>query len=152
MKRLPTSRAITSCRRVAGGAKYTFWKSLALGVNGIVGFSKVPLRFATYLGMIISAVSLVLAGWAVYQRLVGAETVRGWASTLVVILLLGGVQLLMIGVVGEYLSRIYDEVKQRPMYVIGELRGFDESADYFSRDATRDASMAAARSEPTRPR
>ena len=123
--------------RIAGEPKYTFWKSLALGVNGIVSFSKVPLRFATYLGMFVSTVSLALTVWAVYQRLVGGETVRGWASTLVVILLLGGVQLLMIGVVGEYLSRIYDEVKQRPMYVIAELRGFDEAADYLSRDVTR---------------
>ena len=81
----------------------------------------------------MSAVSVVLMGWAVYQRVVGANTVRGWASTLVVILLLGGVQLLMIGVVGEYLSRIYDEVKQRPMYVIGDLRGFTEPVDYVSR-------------------
>jgi polyisoprenyl-phosphate glycosyltransferase len=119
--------------RYAGEPKYTFWKSLSLGVNGVVGFSKVPLRFATYLGMIVSAVSVVLMGWAVYQRVVGANTVRGWASTLVVILLLGGVQLLMIGVVGEYLSRIYDEVKQRPMYVIGDLRGFTEPVDYVSR-------------------
>jgi dolichol-phosphate mannosyltransferase len=115
--------------RFAGEPKYTFWKSLALGVNGIVAFSKVPLRFATYLGMIVSGVSVVLGGWAVYQRLVGGDTVRGWASTLVIILFLGGVQLLMIGVVGEYLSRIYDEVKQRPMYVIGELRGFDPPSD-----------------------
>jgi dolichol-phosphate mannosyltransferase len=123
--------------RYAGEPKYTFWKSLALGVNGVVGFSKVPLRFATYLGMLVSLISLVLTAWAVYQRFVGADTVRGWASTLVVILLLGGVQLLMIGVVGEYLSRIYDEVKQRPMYVIGDIRGFDEPTDYVSTSAVR---------------
>ena len=122
--------------RFAGEPKYTFWKSLALGVNGIVAFSKVPLRLATYLGMIAFSVSLLLTGWAVYQRLVGGDTVRGWASTVVVILLLGGVQLVMIGVVGEYLSRIYDEVKQRPMYVIGELRGFDnEPRHYLSPDS-----------------
>ena len=111
--------------RQAGEPKYTFWKSLALGVNGVVGFSKVPLRFATYLGLVVSAVSAVLTVWAFYQRLVGGDTVRGWASTMVVMLMLGGVQLLMIGVVGEYLSRIYDEVKQRPMFVIDEVRGFD---------------------------
>jgi dolichol-phosphate mannosyltransferase len=115
--------------RYAGEPKYTFWKSLALGVNGIVSFSKVPLRFATWLGLVVSAVSVVLAGWAFYQRLVGGDTVRGWASTLVIMLFLGGVQLLMIGVVGEYLSRIYDEVKQRPMYVIGEMRGFEPPPD-----------------------
>jgi dolichol-phosphate mannosyltransferase len=132
--------------RYAGEPKYTFWKSLALGVNGIVAFSKVPLRLATYLGVVASATSIVLAAWAFYQRLVGGDTVRGWASTLVVILLLGGAQLLMIGVVGEYLSRIYDEVKQRPMYVIGELRGFDGPDDYVSSTA---ASATGARSEPS---
>jgi dolichol-phosphate mannosyltransferase len=133
--------------RYAGEPKYTFWKSLALGVNGIVSFSKVPLRFATYLGMIASAMSVGLIIWAFYQRLIGGDTVRGWASTLVVILLLGGVQLLMIGVVGEYLSRIYDEVKQRPMYVIGELRGFDAATDYVSPDGGRP--RATADSEPS---
>ena len=133
--------------RYAGEPKYTFWKSFALGINGIVAFSKVPLRFATYLGMLASALSIVLTLWAVYQRLIGGDTVRGWASTLVVILLLGGAQLLMIGVVGEYLSRIYDEVKQRPMYVIGELRGFDRPTDYVSSETAR--SNAVARSEPS---
>jgi dolichol-phosphate mannosyltransferase len=122
--------------RYAGEPKYTFWKSLGLGVNGIVGFSKVPLRFATYLGIVVSAFSVVLAAWATYQRIVGGDTVRGWASTVVIMLFLGGVQLLMIGIVGEYLSRIYDEVKQRPLYVISGLRGFDEPADYLSADAT----------------
>ena len=141
--------------RFAGEPKYTFWKSLALGVNGIVAFSKVPLRFATYLGILASALSIVLTLWAIYQRLVGSDTVRGWASNVVVILLLGGAQLLMIGVVGEYLSRIYDEVKQRPMYVIGELRGFDDAPHgYLSPDAAatprRDALPARAeRSEPS---
>ena len=124
--------------RHAGEPKYTFWKSLALGINGVVGFSKIPLRFATYLGLAVSAVSAVLAVWAFYQRLIGGNTVRGWASTMVVMLLLGGVQLLMIGVVGEYLSRIYDEVKQRPMFVIDELRGFDQDS-VTSRGRTRTA-------------
>ena len=131
--------------RVAGEPKYTFFKSLGLGINGIVGFSRVPLRIATYLGMTASAFSIVLAIWAVYQRFVGNDTVRGWASTLVVILLLGGAQLLMIGIVGEYLSRIYDEVKQRPMYVIGDLRGFEGDGevkgahDYLTQTTSRAA-------------
>jgi dolichol-phosphate mannosyltransferase len=115
--------------RHAGEPKYTFWKSLALGVNGIVAFSKVPLRFATYLGIVVSGVSVLLAAWAIYQRVIGGDTVRGWASTMVTILFLGGVQLLMIGVAGEYLSRIYDEVKQRPLYVVNGLHGFDAPPD-----------------------
>ena len=130
--------------RYAGEPKYTFWKSLGLGINGIVGFSKVPLRFATYLGLVVSAFSVVLAGWAVYQRIVGGDTVRGWASTVVIMLFLGGVQLLMIGIVGEYLSRIYDEVKQRPLYVISGLRGFGEPVDYLTADATPTLSTARA--------
>jgi dolichol-phosphate mannosyltransferase len=107
----------------------------------------VPLRIATYLGLTASTFSIVLTIWAIYQRFVGSQTVRGWASTLVVILLLGGAQLLMIGIVGEYLSRIYDEVKQRPMYVIGDLRGFEgEGArDYLTQSTTR---AAATPSEP----
>ena len=133
--------------RIAGEPKYTFLKSLGLGINGIVGFSRVPLRIATYLGITASAFSIVLTGWAVYQRLVGNDTVRGWASTLVVVLLLGGVQLLMIGILGEYLSRIYDEVKQRPMYVIGELRGFEEPRDYLAQGAPSFA--AGSRPEPS---
>ncbi|HEX5072834.1 MAG TPA: glycosyltransferase family 2 protein [Gemmatimonadaceae bacterium] len=134
--------------RVAGEPKYTFFKSLGLGINGIVGFSRVPLRIATYLGLTASAFSILLTVWAVYQRFVGSETVRGWASTLVVILLLGGAQLLMIGIVGEYLSRIYDEVKQRPMYVIGDLRGFegDGARDYLTQSTSR---AAATPSEPS---
>ena len=109
----------------------------------------VPLRIATYLGLTASTFSILLTIWAIYQRFVGSQTVRGWASTLVVILLLGGAQLLMIGIVGEYLSRIYDEVKQRPMYVIGDLRGFDgegEAArDYLTQSTSR---TAATPSEP----
>ena len=134
--------------RVAGEPKYTFLKSLGLGINGIVGFSRVPLRIATYLGLAASAFSILLTIWAVYQRFVGNDAVRGWASTLVVILLLGGAQLLMIGIVGEYLSRIYDEVKQRPMYVIGDLRGFEGAGphDYLTQSASRAA--AATSPEP----
>ena len=135
--------------RIAGEPKYTFFKSLGLGINGIVGFSRVPLRIATYLGLTASTFSILLTIWAIYQRFVGSQTVRGWASTLVVILLLGGAQLLMIGIVGEYLSRIYDEVKQRPMYVIGDLRGFEgegePARDYLTQSTSR---AAATPSEP----
>jgi polyisoprenyl-phosphate glycosyltransferase len=112
--------------RYAGEIKYTLRKSLALAVNGIVSFSKVPLRIATYLGLAVSLASFGLAVWYVVQKLIGADVVRGWASTVVIVLFLGGVQLLAIGIIGEYLSRIYDEVKQRPIYVIRERIGFGE--------------------------
>jgi polyisoprenyl-phosphate glycosyltransferase len=107
--------------RFAGEVKYTFWKSLGLAVNGIVSFSKVPLRLATYLGLFVSAASFLLAIYFIIEKLRGELPVRGWASTVVIILFLGGIQLLTIGVVGEYLSRIYDEVKKRPMYVVSDV-------------------------------
>jgi dolichol-phosphate mannosyltransferase len=111
--------------RFAGEPKYTLAKSLRLAVDALVGFSKVPLRLATYLGLWVSAASFLLGIWFIYEKISGQAVTRGWASTITVILFLGGVQLLTIGIIGEYLSRIYDEVKQRPTYVVGSTSGFD---------------------------
>lgn len=111
--------------RYAGEPKYTFAGSFGLAVNGILALSKFPLRVATYFGLAVSAASFLLGIWYIIQRLVGnVAVVRGWASTIVIILFLGGVQLLTIGIIGEYLSRIYDEVKQRPLFVVRERVGF----------------------------
>jgi dolichol-phosphate mannosyltransferase len=107
--------------RFAGDVKYTFAKSLGLALNGIFSLSKAPLRAATWLGITISAASFLLALWALYVRLTGGFTVPGWASTVVIMLFLGGVQLLTIGVIGEYLGRVYDEVKKRPLYVVARV-------------------------------
>jgi dolichol-phosphate mannosyltransferase len=112
--------------RYAGEPKYTFAGSFGLAVNGILALSKFPLRVATYFGLLVSLASFLLGNWYIVQRLIGnADLVRGWASTVVIVLFLGGVQLLTIGIIGEYLSRIYDEVKQRPLYVVRERLGFD---------------------------
>ena len=111
--------------RFAGEPKYTFAGSFGLAVNGILALSKFPLRVATYFGLLVSLASFLLGIWYIAQRLVGhVEQVRGWASTVVIVLFLGGVQLLTIGIIGEYLSRIYDEVKQRPLFVVRESVGF----------------------------
>jgi dolichol-phosphate mannosyltransferase len=115
-----TSVQFERAPRFAGEPKYTFRKSLGLGVNGIISFSKAPLRLATWLGMLVSLMSFVLAMVFVIEKLTRGFDIRGWASTVVIILFLGGVQLLTIGIIGEYLSRIYDEVKQRPLYVVRE--------------------------------
>lgn len=119
--------AVTFVRppRAAGEPKYTFRKSLSLGVNAILSFSKVPLRLGTYLGFVVSGLSFLLAIVFVVMRLMGVRVmVPGWASTIVLVLFLGGVQLLTLGIIGEYLSRIYDEVKQRPLFVIRRADGF----------------------------
>ena len=104
--------------RFAGEPKYTFRKSLSLAINGIVSFSKQPLRIATWFGLLVSFASFLLGIWFIILRLTGEFEIRGWASTVVIILFLGGVQLLTIGIIGEYLARIYDEVKQRPLFIV----------------------------------
>jgi dolichol-phosphate mannosyltransferase len=119
--------------RFAGEAKYTFRKSLALALNGIFSLSKAPLRVATYFGLIVSVTSFVLAVWFVIEKLTVGFEIRGWASTVVIMLFLGGVQLLTIGIIGEYISRIYDEVKQRPLYIVDRVDNLPESAGGLSR-------------------
>jgi len=104
--------------RFAGEPKYTFRKSLGLAINGLVSFSRQPLRIATWFGLLVSVASFLLALYFIVLRLTSGFDIRGWASTVVIILFLGGVQLLTIGIIGEYLSRIYDEVKQRPLFVV----------------------------------
>ena len=112
--------------RFAGEAKYTFRKSLALALNGIFSLSKAPLRVATYFGLLVSLTSFLLSVWFVVQKLTVGFEIRGWASTVVIMLFLGGVQLLTIGIIGEYISRIYDEVKQRPLYIVDAVDNMDE--------------------------
>lgn len=131
-----TSVAFDRPERYAGQVKYTLRKSLRLAFNGIISLSEVPLRLATYFGLFVSMASFVLGLIFIGEKVfIGVET-RGWASTIVVILFLGGVQLLTIGIIGEYLSRIYDEVKQRPHFIVRELEGFPDSASPESLHST----------------
>ena len=110
--------------RHAGVTKYPFRKMVALATDGILSLSKAPLKIAMYFGFVASAVSFLLALVFVIEKLTGpGNLARGWASTIVVVLFLGGVQLICLGVIGEFIGRIYDEVKQRPLYVIGRSTG-----------------------------
>jgi polyisoprenyl-phosphate glycosyltransferase len=111
--------------RFAGQTKYPFRRMVGLAVDGILSLSKAPLRLAMYFGFFASAVSFALLIYFVLERLFGpGNLARGWASTIVVILFLGGVQLICLGVIGEFIGRIYDEVKQRPLYIVGRSTGF----------------------------
>jgi len=112
-------------RRFGGEEKYTPSKLFRLALDGIFSFSFAPLRLASYTGLAISAISFALALFYLLQKIfVGIDT-KGWASTMIVILFLGGVQLLTVGIIGEYIGRIYDEVKQRPLYVVSDRLGFE---------------------------
>jgi dolichol-phosphate mannosyltransferase len=104
--------------RHAGRTKYPMRKMLAFAGDGIVSFSVVPLRLTLYVGFFVSLVTFVLGLAAVISKFTGAFDVPGWASIAVSILFLAGVQLTMLGVIGAYVGRIYDEVKQRPLYVV----------------------------------
>jgi dolichol-phosphate mannosyltransferase len=112
--------------RYAGNVKYTFTKSFALAINGIVSFSKVPLRFSIYVGLLAALVSLLMGILAVYWRFfVPNSPLTGYATIIIAILFLGAVQLVSIGILGEYIGRIYEEVKGRPLYTLAEVAGFD---------------------------
>lgn len=106
--------------RFAGESKYPLSKMLALAWQGVTSFSAVPLRMITGLGLIVSIVSLCLGVWALWVRLFTPDSVPGWASVVVPLFLLSGVQLLSLGVIGEYLAKVYLETKRRPRYVIQE--------------------------------
>lgn len=106
--------------RFAGETKYPLSKMLKFAIDGITSFSVLPLRFATYLGMFISMASVAVAIWAVVSHYMLKATVPGWTASVVLTSLLAAVQLLMIGILGEYIGRIYEQVKQRPLYVVGD--------------------------------
>jgi len=101
--------------RHAGSSKYTFFKMLRFGLDGIVSFSVKPLRIAFYTGVMVSIAALLYAIYAIMQHILGS-TVEGWTSILVSVLFIGGVTLLSLGVIGEYIARIFNEVRRRPMY------------------------------------
>ena len=107
--------------RFAGTSKYSIGKMVALAIDGVTSFSTQPLRIATIAGSIISLLSLCLTFWALYLSLVLKATIPGWASTVVPIYLISGVQLLCIGIVGEYVGKIYLETKRRPRAHIAKV-------------------------------
>ncbi len=107
-------------RRYGGKTGYTFKKMWRLAIDGITSFSDFPLRIATLSGFIFSFVSFVVILYALYSRIITKDYEPGWASIIVSVLFIGGVQLLSIGIIGEYVSRISQNVKKRPLYLIQE--------------------------------
>ena len=118
--------------RFAGQTKYPFKKMLRLALNAITGFSYFPLQIATYLGFLCAGLSALAIPVIVALRLAGSQAFFGQATTLIAVLFLGGVQLISLGILGEYIGRIYDEAKGRPLYIAREgagRRSEDKSTD-----------------------
>jgi dolichol-phosphate mannosyltransferase len=108
--------------RFAGQSKYTLRKMLRLAVQGITSFSVRPLRLATFLGSLISGLAFLYAIYALYAHFVLRETVQGWTSVLLSVLIMGGLQLLTLGIIGEYLGRLFIQSKGRPPYIVQESK------------------------------
>jgi dolichol-phosphate mannosyltransferase len=113
--------------RFAGETKYPLKKMLKFATDGVISFSNVPLRIALNLGFLFSGLSFLMGFVALALKLSGVFVVPGWTSVIFVISFLGGIQLIVMGMLGEYIGRIYEEVKNRPLYVVKEMRGFAQN-------------------------
>lgn len=114
--------------RFAGEVKYTFRKSMSLAINSLVSFSRIPLRFASYLGLISAGFSILMACLVLFWRLHEPDSpLTGFATIAIAVFFIGSVQLICIGILGEYIGRIYEEVKGRPLYTLSEVGGFESS-------------------------
>ncbi len=106
--------------RAAGERKYTVRKLMGLALAGIFSFSSVPLRLASLFGFVVSFIAFVIILYALWSKLIRGDVISGWTSLIISTMFIGGVQLLCLGVMGEYINRINQEVRQRPMYVVDE--------------------------------
>jgi len=115
--------------RFAGETKYPLRKMLRFATTGLISFSPAPLRFALRVGFLVSLFAFALAVWSLIVKVTGLYEVPGWTSIVLVVTLLGGMQLIMLGVIGEYIGDIHAEVKGRPLYVVGDLENFGAVPD-----------------------
>jgi glycosyltransferase involved in cell wall biosynthesis len=115
--------------RFAGETKYPLRKMLRFAATGVISFSAAPLRAALNLGFFVSIVSFVILVWSLVVKLSGLYDVPGWTSIVVVVSFIGGIQLIVLGVIGEYIGDIHAEVKRRPLYVISELENFPDAPE-----------------------
>ncbi len=123
--------------RAAGETKYPFFKMLRLAVNGVVSFSDAPLKLAIWAGATVSALAVVYGVYSFFAGLFSDSVVRGWTSTVVIVSFLCGLNMLLTGMVGLYVGRIYAEVKRRPLYVVAKKIGFAASAKATDHEQTR---------------
>lgn len=111
--------------RAAGKTKFNYWKLWNFALDGITGYSTVPLRAATYFGLLFAVLAMVYGLYLLVRTMIWGTDVPGYASTMVAVIFMGGIQLLVLGIIGEYLGRLYSEAKQRPLYIIDSRLGFE---------------------------
>ncbi|HEV2383056.1 MAG TPA: glycosyltransferase family 2 protein [Terriglobia bacterium] len=126
---VPYSRA----PRLAGKTKFSLFKMVRFATDGIVSFSTAPLKLATYLGFTVSGLAILGILYALYVRFFVTGWVQGWTSLVIAVFFLGGVQLICLGIIGEYVGRIYGESKRRPLYLVQETAGFGKGSSSFVR-------------------
>ena len=126
---LPYRRA----ERFAGETKYPLRKMLRFATDGILSFSTKPLQLSVAMGMVSALLALVGIVYALSLRLFTSIWVEGWTALMIAVLFIGGVQLISIGILGEYIGRIYNEIKRRPLYVVEEYLGFEDARPAMSR-------------------
>jgi glycosyltransferase involved in cell wall biosynthesis len=112
-------------KRYSGKTKYPMFRMMKFALTGVTSFSLIPLQLASYFGFIISGIAFLTGLYAIYLKLFTDATIQGWTSLMIAVLFIGGVQLITLGIIGEYIGRISDEVKQRPLYIIREKINFD---------------------------
>jgi glycosyltransferase involved in cell wall biosynthesis len=128
--------------RFAGESKYPFFKMVRFALDGLTSFSRAPLRLATWMGFLISGIALAAITYALFLRLFTNNWVTGWTALFIAVLFIGGAQLLSLGVVGEYIGRIYDESKRRPLYLVEEAHGFERAFERAARGVGRETALA----------
>jgi glycosyltransferase involved in cell wall biosynthesis len=112
--------------RYKGATTWNYWKLWNFAIDGIASFSFLPLKIWSYVGLVISFISLLYASFLVIRTLILGIDVPGYASLMVAVLFLGGIQLITLGIIGEYIGRVYEEVKGRPLYLVRESYGFEK--------------------------
>jgi polyisoprenyl-phosphate glycosyltransferase len=119
-----TGVSYTRHERFAGETKYPLGKMLRFASTGVISFSSAPLRAALTVGFVVSLLAFALGVWSIIVKISDLYSVPGWTSIVVVVTFIGGIQLIVLGVIGEYIADIHDEVKGRPLYVVSELENF----------------------------
>lgn len=111
--------------RIAGETKWSFWKLFKYAIDGIINFSQAPLAIASWFGILMTGFSFIMLAFVFLRRIIFGDPVAGWASTICVIVFIGGIQLFCLGIIGQYLAKTYLEVKKRPHYIVSETNRDD---------------------------